>query len=289
MKNVVKAVSRDSYSGKQISFVRWLEVNKPEVFRPDFREEAQERRDARRPELINRKWLKSVVMSGRQFLHIEAVLPSDVHRWIVSLKDENDDAVVTDSVAKAARSATSDLFRNHGASMAYDEHTTFFAGLRRTTALAIGEGKAPAESGKAPLEFHLYCLLAFEMLRMQHNRGTIGALFLVLSWNLMCRANNTTSIRLRHIHWADDALLVFFAHAKTDQEGKLKKYPRHLYANPVNPQICVITLLGVHLLSFPFISDEGALCDETQALLEGNSQYHRCVFVSVTVCRVRVF
>ncbi len=44
---------------------------------------------------------------------------------------------------------------------------------------------------------------------------------------------------------------MFFANQKNDQTGDRSHYPRHIYANPFNPEICPILAFGVHFLCFP--------------------------------------
>ncbi|KAF1778740.1 hypothetical protein GQ600_27470 [Phytophthora cactorum] len=43
--------------------------------------------------------------------------------------------------------------------------------------------------------------------------------FLLICWNLMCRAGNTASIHSGHISWEEDSLDIRFGHAKNDQDG----------------------------------------------------------------------
>jgi hypothetical protein len=76
-------------------------------------------------------------------------------------------------------------------------------------------------------------------------------LMLTLSWNLMCRVSNASSICLSHLKWVDDALCVYFAHQKNDRAGEHPRDPRHIYANPVHPEICAILALGMYLMCFP--------------------------------------
>jgi hypothetical protein len=54
--------------------------------------------------------------------------------------------------------------------------------------------------------------------------GIFGALFIMLTWNLVCHGNNTAKIWLSHLQWnVFDALTVNFKHTKTDQQGNTKK------------------------------------------------------------------
>jgi hypothetical protein len=85
--------------------------------------------------------------------------------------------------------------------------------------------------------------------------GTIDGLFahcyLVLSWNLACRVGNTARIAFKHIVWSQsfDSFTIAFSQTKTDQLGIESKYPRHLYANPLNPLVCPVLSLALYLSS----------------------------------------
>ena len=57
--------------------------------------------------------------------------------------------------------------------------------------------------------------------------------FIIMAWNLVCRATNTCSIHLHYIEWVDDSLCVSFAHMKNDQVREHKRDPRHVDANPL--------------------------------------------------------
>ena len=71
----------------------------------------------------------------------------------------------------------------------------------------------------------------------------------LLAWNLMCRARNVISVRYDHISWAQDALHIFFAHQKNDQDGSTSRDPSHVYCNTVMPEVCPIWELGLFFLS----------------------------------------
>lgn len=121
--------------------------------------------------------------------------------------------------------------------------------------------------GKEPFSFALYRKLARSMLRQEHKDSIFSRLFLVLSWNLVCRAANTEAIRLAHIGWQEDALAVMFSHMKNDQEGERPGDARHVYANPVMPEICPILALAIYYSTFGFAPDG--------KLFPGKNQYDR--------------
>ncbi len=81
--------------------------------------------------------------------------------------------------------------------------------------------------------------------------GLFGFCMLTMSWNLLCRVSNAAGICISHLEWREDALGVFFAHMKNDQTGERPRDPRHVYANPLMPDICPILALGIYLLCCP--------------------------------------
>jgi hypothetical protein len=83
--------------------------------------------------------------------------------------------------------------------------------------------------------------------------------FGALMWNLMCRADNVEHIKLSQLAWDNDALTVYFAHMKNDQEGDQASYLRHLYANPVDAALSPVLALALYLSSSPGFDARGPL------------------------------
>jgi len=97
--------------------------------------------------------------------------------------------------------------------------STFFSGLKKKIAREKGAGKGKVRCGKVEMHFSLYRFLCLRLLKMGTADGIFAWCYMVLSWNLMCRAGNTTSIRYAHMEWKDDCLGIYFAHMKNDQAG----------------------------------------------------------------------
>jgi hypothetical protein len=121
--------------------------------------------------------------------------------------------------------------------------------------------------GKDPLPFTLYKLLCSKCLISNQKDLLFVHVFLIMSWNLMCRAGNCVSIHFNHLSWKNDSLQIRFGHMKNDQEGDRPKDPRHVYANPVNPEICPILSLAIYLSIFGFST--------FNQLFPGKTQYNR--------------
>ncbi|KAF1791912.1 hypothetical protein GQ600_1675 [Phytophthora cactorum] len=90
---------------------------------------------------------------------------------------------------------------------------------------------------------------------------------LVISWNLMCHTGNSVSIRYEHLEWDEDSLAVWFGHMKNDQEGDRQCDPRHIFANPMEPDICPILSLAIYFAVVGF--------SKTSLLFPGQNQYDR--------------
>jgi hypothetical protein len=98
-----------------------------------------------------------------------------------------------------------------------------FKGLKRIEVEEKCDGSRPIDEGKSALPFSLYCWIALQFWK---NGDSFSLLYLVFSWNLMARTNNTAMLRLRNLEWSDDALLVYFSKTKGDQEGAFSKDPK---------------------------------------------------------------
>ena len=84
----------------------------------------------------------------------------------------------------------------------------------------------------------------------------------------MCRASNALNIKFEHFEWREDALCIYFAHMKNDQSGERPRDPRHVYANPLIPEICPILALGLLWITFEFENSGNSL-------FPGSNQYDR--------------
>ena len=128
------------------------------------------------------------------------------------------------------------------------------------------------KEGKDPMSVDLYKKLCGWLLDWNTNDGVFGHCFLVLTWNLSCRAHNTANIRLSEMEWGStfDAFEIYFAHMKTDQTGDEAKYSRHLYANPCCPLICPVLSLAFYFSCCCNLPQSGE-----SRLFPGRDQYQR--------------
>ena len=115
------------------------------------------------------------------------------------------------------------------------------------------------EHGKREIAFPLYC--KFNQWCVE--KGTAEAIFArayaVVMWNLACRGDSTSKIRVKHLIWRSDCAGIPFAHMKEEQEGenRRKKVPRNCFANPLMWDADFQSATFEYLCTFPEILDGG--------------------------------
>lgn len=191
-------------------------------------------------------------------------------QFIVSLR-KPDGNKLSYSSYNTHRAALYNVFRDYKMSMSeslQSELKNHFRGLKRTTTKTVAEGGARIKTGKDALDFGLYKFLCLEFLKSPRPDFIFAHCFMIFCWNLMCRAGNMTSVCWSHLEWRNDALGIYFAHMKNDQFGERPRDPRHVYANPLIPEICPVLSLGVYLMTIP-------IDPNVSQLFPGGNQYDR--------------
>ena len=84
----------------------------------------------------------------------------------------------------------------------------------------------------------------------------------------MKRAENCVDCKITYITIRNDALVFAFAKSKGHRNGEEYVGPRHVYANPEEPHLCVVLALSRYLFTYPQLLKEDA------SLFQGTSQYN---------------
>jgi len=188
-----------------------------------------------------------------------------VSAWVASLKPKRrGQDELGSSSHNSARSAIKHLYTIYDVVQSAEMEASlskFFRSLKRTTNTARAAGNGRVQVGKDPMPFALMSELALTMLKSGNREDVFTHLYMLLSWNLMCRSNNTAGICFNHIRLVDDAIAIHFPKSKTDQEGDLpqNQEARHVYSNPQCPQLDVFLSLGIYLLTFPIAQGQKKL------------------------------
>jgi len=126
----------------------------------------------------------------------------------------------------------------------------FFAGYRRKIGQLKQNGEMKLKEGKDALSFTGYRFMSWLAVRQDRdfNQSIFSWVFLLLCWNLISRCVSVSSLMYDHIWWEMDALVIVFPTHKGDKDGENSlSSPKHVYANPTNPEICPILALGVYM------------------------------------------
>ena len=151
------------------------------------------------------------------------------------------------STIRLYKSALVWYYKEHGLPLPADANQRVemvLDGYQRKVAVWKLEGKMPVFEGKLHLTFEGYRLLARAFFKSSSSQMLFAWPYLVMQWNLMARATSVASLMMEHVSWETDALIVSLPKHKGDQEGT-KCYPKHLYANAVDPFICPVLALAV--------------------------------------------
>lgn len=198
-----------------------------------------------------------------------------IKRFLVSLKTVRKTknrpvgSPATVLMQEQARSAIRDMFTS--ASLTYPEEwdghlRPFIKGLKsiRRTRMSQGvlyvreawglafsdrithlPGLEKANEGRVQCPFEVYQKLGEYFL----STGEVfGHAYMSLTFNLMCRSENTKKLCFEHISVEGDSLSFLLPKVKSDQTGERKSTddPRHVYANPLNPLVCPVLALGAY-------------------------------------------
>ena len=269
--NRVSSSSSVAYTNSITRFLLYIFEYFPQLLSIRFKE------DAFNEDMTPTRLKKNVKMIAKQYmenqtsiLDLDQITSPLITRWLLSIKDSNGQYLTMSSYSQH-RSALSHLFRQYDRRVPDDTAhtmTDMFAGLKRTISMEVQDGNGSIKKGKDPMSFDLYQWMCEYNLKSGKSEGIFTQAFLVLSWNLMCRASNVESIHFNHMEWRADAYCVYFAHQKNDQGGEKPRDARHIYANPFNPAICPVLSLGIYLFSQGYNGNYGRL-------FPGGDQYER--------------
>ncbi|KAJ8544432.1 hypothetical protein ON010_g11835 [Phytophthora cinnamomi] len=162
------------------------------------------------------------VLFTRQFLALESVNDDSISQWFTRepLESPMDLQVLTTkdcmryltsmeqrgiggkSTFGNVRSALVYLYATTEHSRPHDfdrQMKRFFRGLHHTVARTAQRNNERLTEGKEPFSFSMYIEIAKAMLRLSKKKDVLGHSFLLICWNLMCRAKNATTIRHAHV------------------------------------------------------------------------------------------
>jgi hypothetical protein len=194
-------------------------------------------------------------------VHLEYITPSLYLDFLITQRNQRTGQHLGRSAFRQRRASLKHLFRLHnriGFSGGYsDELTNLYKGLFRVLNHAGAAAQRAyrrnrtrnvnlhaddstneqpvwaADDSKLPMSVRLLRSICGWLLNYRTEDGVFAHCFLLLTWNLACRVNNTACVKLSDLSWTGfDCFTVTFAHSKTDQIGDDAKYPRHILQIP---------------------------------------------------------
>ena len=263
--NIVAPRSGGIYSGSIVKFLVWIYHNEKQLLSPDCAAGAA---SVVSKEKFFKSWLRNA--PNNPPINFDNLTVPIFMSWILSVRKKNGMRPGTSQYG-THRSGLFNLFRAYELVMPRDFEKQLgglYRGLKRKVALNIAAGGGKIKVGKDPLAFSLFRFLGLSLLLQDFRDSVFARTFMIIAWNLMARSANTFEICIQHMEWQEDALCIYFSQMKNDQFGERPRDPRHIYANPLCPEICGILALGMYWSCYAF--EEGEI-----KLFPGNNQYER--------------
>ena len=159
--------------------------------------------------------------SARPVLDFAALDIAHVLGWFSQFQGR-EGTTASHSVYGVAKSALKWFYGQHGQRFdhAFEERLkNTLKGAKKARAQLKEKGEVKMEEGKEALSFELYSTIAKHLFESDNKNAPFAHLFLLLSWNLMCRSSTTSIVKVKHLRVEGDAVVVYIARHKSDQEG----------------------------------------------------------------------
>ncbi|OWZ18978.1 hypothetical protein PHMEG_0006839 [Phytophthora megakarya] len=134
--------------------------------------------------------------------------------WLLTLR-KTDGSMLSNSALNTHRAGFFNIYRDYGRQMRpvmESELKQCFKGLKRQLAISQARGEGHIKMRKDPLLFELYEFLSTHLMTLPGSDAILARVYLIISWNLMCRSANAFDIRHSPIEWRGDSLRVYIAH-----------------------------------------------------------------------------
>lgn len=193
-------------------------------------------------------------------------------------------AYLSKSMYDGMRSALMHLYRTMGVQpdpALQKLLTQFIQGLKKVVAEDKKKTGQKLSEGKRHMSREVFEKLCKIFMKGESDEYLFAHCFLTLEWNLMARADNVVDTQVSHIEWHSDCLVFHFAKQKGSQEGECVHRPWHVYANPLEPDICPVLAFAKYILTMPGVLEANG----SNNLFPGNDQYRRFMGIFTKVLK----
>ena len=157
------------------------------------------------------------------------------------------------SVPEGYRSALVSYYSDTGHSKLPEsldnEFKKYLKGFKKTIAKKRKFGELKASAGKDCLSFSDYKRLANLTFRSECSMYSHFHLFLLKSWNLIARPDNSSELRIEHLKWVEDCFTIEVPCHKGDETGEHGYSTKHIYSNCLDPLLDIFLAMGMWLLT----------------------------------------
>jgi hypothetical protein len=127
------------------------------------------------------------------------------------------------------------------------------------------QGLMKTQDGRLPISLKGFSFIAKKFATLLDPKESLFSWpYWVLLWNLMQRSETIAALQFEHLMWKNDSLVITIPKTKNDQDGD-RTIPRHIFANPYNPQICPILSLAVLIFTRRYNEIDDELSPEENA------------------------
>ncbi len=212
--------------------------------------------------------------NNEKVIKFNEVLPDVIGDYLCRRSGRQGKGLMRGKAYKNSRSHLAMFFKDHGHRWEdefAEKVSDILKGITRVVAKEVQNGHGKIEEGKREMSFEMYKLVNKWLIGMGGKDAMFARAYLLCTWSLICRTENTSQICHKHFLWRSDSVGIPFAHEKTNQEGDSRKTkPRHCYPNPLDPYVCMFTGVFEYLACFPQVLE-----DPDGLLFPGQSQNDR--------------
>ena len=163
-------------------------------------------------------------------------------------RDTNE--LLSDSYVGNFQSALKLAYKQANAEMA-SEITSFLSDFKRGHKRKIAElkskGVMKATEGKSAFNFNDLLIILDDAFVLSRDSRYLHV-FVILCFSMIARSQTVADLRYDFFSMGTDSIKIKITKHKGDQIGK-DIFPKHMYANPYNPKLCLFTALGIHLFT----------------------------------------
>lgn len=215
--------------------VDWLQENAPEYFAVGVVSTTSEDRDNPRRHLYGAqrdlKYTGLHVSFIKAFIASKKIKSNGMHSSFANLRKYHD------AVLFGAERAKTPLPPSY-----LEQMPTFLLSCKKEAVVAKRNGTLDEQEAD-PISFELYKKICGWMIEAN---DIFAWAWMTTEWNLMARTASVELLGLCNMKTSVDAIVIKFYDSKMDGGGD-KVTPKHCYANPIDPSICMFTALGCYL------------------------------------------